>query len=175
MAQQTSAKGPRPSIFREKNQTDESLSRLVTNNNFYRAMMVQDIPDAVDAVALWKMFKDFGEIEKLWLHAKNKRNRFGRATIIFADVECAELAEAIMNETECAERTLQVFIGVAPSERAKAKEKREKERMQRRLAKAKQNQQRREMRELMLERDRMNGYPPFGYGPPRNRNQSFFF
>merc|ERR1719464_890149 len=113
-------------MLRTANEDDIKLSQLVTDENFFRCMLVQDIPDSFTDIALCKLFEDFGEIEKLWIHGKNSKNRHGRATIIFKNAEDAEMAEAIMNETEIEDRTLQVHIGVPPSERLKASEQREK-------------------------------------------------
>ena len=88
-----------------------------------------------------------------------------------------------MNETELQDRTLQVHIGVPPSERLKASEQREKSRQLRKAQKAAMNKRKRE---------EMYGYDGYGprppYGPPgmfhghnhnhghqHNFNQSFFF
>merc|ERR1719229_928239 len=127
-------------ILRQPTDEDSDLARLVTDSNFFRCMLVQDIPNKYDDLMLYKLFEDFGPIEKMWIWGKNQRNRHGRATIIFENAEDAEMAEAIMNETEVEERTLQVRIGVPPSERIKASEKREKQRQERKLKKQRENE-----------------------------------
>eukprot|EP00483_Globobulimina_turgida_P007954 UN07970 len=126
-------------MLRLPNEDDDKLSQLVTDTNFFRCILVQDIPDKFDDITLCKLFLEFGEIEKLWIHTKNSKNRHGRATIIFKNAQDAEMSEAIMNETEIEDRTLQVHIGVPPSERLKASEKREKKRQERKINKQREN------------------------------------
>eukprot|EP01083_Nonionella_stella_P098057 275658_1 len=116
-------------ILRMAGEDDDVLAQLVSNTNFFRCVMVQNIPEKFDDLALFELFMDFGDIEKIWIQERTKRNRHGRATIIFKNASDAEMAEAIMNETEVVDRTLQVHIGVPPSERRKERKK-GKERMQ---------------------------------------------
>lgn len=172
-------------ILRRPGEDDDKLAKLVTDTNFFRCILVQDIPDKYDDTMLYKLFVDFGPIERMWIWNKTQRNRHGRATVIFKNAEDAEMAEAMMNETEVEDRTLQVHIGVPPSERMKASEKREKARQQRKAQKAAQNKRNQELRMLQQQREEMFGFPPhYGYGPPpmgpppmgpQSFNKSYFF
>ena len=146
---------------------ETALSELVTDSNFYRCVLVQDIPDSLDEIKLCDLFWEFGKIEKLWIHSKNDRNRFGRATIIFENAEDAEMAEAIMNETEIEDRTLQIHIGVPPTERAKASEKRDKERTKRKLMKQREIANRFDIKNSILNNmNANNDYMFAGPAPP---------
>eukprot|EP01084_Bolivina_argentea_P320634 556356_1 len=126
-------------ILRMAGEDDDVLAQLVSNTNFFRCVMVQNIPEKFDDLALFELFMDFGDIEKIWIQERTKRNRHGRATIIFKNASDAEMAEAIMNETEVVDRTLQVHIGVPPSERRKASEKRSKNRKERKKKRKREN------------------------------------
>eukprot|EP01084_Bolivina_argentea_P259726 438351_1 len=155
-------------IFRGRNETDNDLSILVTDSNFFRCILVQDIPDSFDDKKLYQIFSDFGEIEKLWIHEKNQKNRHGRATVIFKNGEDAEMAESMLNETELEKRTLQVHIGVPPTERLKSSEKREKERRKRKLNKQKEIR----FRTYNLENNALFGYGPMhAFGMYRGRGR----
>eukprot|EP01084_Bolivina_argentea_P193988 332791_1 len=170
-------------MLRKPNEDDDKLSQLVTDTNFFRCVLVQDIPDSYDDIRLCRLFLSYGEIDKLWIHTKNSKNRHGRATVIFKSEEDAEMAEAIMNETEIEDRTLQVHIGVPPSERLKASEKREKQRQERKINKQRENAL--YFENINNNTDFMNDYmnipppPPFGFygmgrGYPPPPPQAFY-
>lgn len=42
---------------------DKELDKLLTDHNFFRAMLIQDIPENYNANELYKLFSEFGEIE----------------------------------------------------------------------------------------------------------------
>eukprot|EP01084_Bolivina_argentea_P193987 332790_1 len=57
-------------MLRKPNEDDDKLSQLVTDTNFFRCVLVQDIPDSYDDIRLCRLFLSYGEIDKLWIHTK---------------------------------------------------------------------------------------------------------
>jgi len=98
-------------------ETNKDLKRYVTDSNHQNCLFIQDFADNTTNYDLYEKFLTFGPIEKCWIwtkpqHMKHQRNR---ANILFKNVEHAELATAILNETEWEGSTLQISICRQPT------------------------------------------------------------